>query len=78
MRWIIQIGAVLALVGGLGLAMPVFTTSQTKEVASLGDLKIQTTEQAKHVVPWSLSAGALALGLLLIGAGIYTKRDAIA
>jgi hypothetical protein len=78
MRWIIQIGAVLALIGGIGLAMPVFTTSQTKDVASLGDLKIQSTEQATHVVPWSLSAGALVLGLLLIGTGIYTKRGSLA
>jgi hypothetical protein len=78
MKWIIQIGAVLALVGGIGLAMPVFTTSQTKDVASLGDLKIQSTEQATHVVPWSLSAGALVLGLILIGTGIYAKRGALA
>ena len=78
MKWILQIGAVLALVGGIGLAMPVFTTSQTKDVASLGDLKLQSTEQATHVVPWSLSASALVLGLFLIGTGIYTKRGALA
>jgi hypothetical protein len=78
MKWIIQIGAVLALVGGIGLAMPVFTTSQTKDVASLGDLKIQSTEQATHVVPWTLSAGALVLGLAFMGTGIYTKRGALA
>lgn len=78
MKWLIQIGAVLALVGGIGLAMPVFTTSQTKDVASIGDLKIQSTEQATHVVPWTLSAGALVLGLILIGTGSYTKRSALA
>jgi hypothetical protein len=78
MKWIIQIGAVLALVGGIGLAMPVFTTSQTRDVASLGDLKIQSTEQSAHVVPWTLSAGALMLGLILMGTGVYTKRGALA
>ena len=78
MKWIIQIGAMLALLGGIGLAIPVFTTSQTKDVASLGDLKIQSTEQATHVVPWSLSAGALMLGLILMGTGVYTRRGALA
>jgi len=77
MKWALQVGAMLALLGGIGLAMPVFTTSQTKDVASLGDVKIQSTERMTHVVPWSLSAGALVLGLLLIGTGIYTKRGAL-
>jgi hypothetical protein len=31
-------GALLALVGILGLAIPVFTTSQTKDIVSLGDV----------------------------------------
>ncbi len=74
MKSITWFGAVLALLGIVGLAIPEFTTSQTKDVAKLGDLKIQSTEQSTHVVPRSLSAGALVLGVILIGAGAYAKR----
>jgi hypothetical protein len=74
MKSITWLGAALALLGLLGLAIPVFTTSQTRNVAQLGDLKIQSTERSTHVVPQALSAGALVLGLVLIGAGFYQRR----
>lgn len=74
MKSITWLGAVLALFGLLGLAIPVFTTSQTKDVVSLGDLKIQSTEQFTHTVPMALSASGLVLGLILIGAGAYSRR----
>ncbi len=74
MKSVTWFGAVIALISILGLAVPAFTTSQTKEVASVGDLKIQTTEQSAHVVPVALSASGLLLGLVLIGAGIYAQR----
>ena len=67
-------GAILVLLGILGLAIPVFSTSQTKDVAKLGDLKVQTTEQSTHVVPQALSGGVLLLGVILIGAGVYRKH----
>jgi hypothetical protein len=51
MKPIIWAGAVLVLLGLLGIAIPSFTTSQTKDVAKLGDTKIQTTGQSTHVVP---------------------------
>ena len=76
MKPIIWFGALLALLGILGLAIPVFTTSQTKDIAKLGDLKIQNTEQSTHVIPQGLSAGALVLGVILIGVGVYAKRAA--
>jgi predicted transporter len=76
MKPITWLGAIIALLGVLGLAIPVFTTSQTRDVASLGDIKIQSTEQSTHVVPVALSASGLLLGLVLIGAGVYTRRDA--
>jgi drug/metabolite transporter (DMT)-like permease len=74
MKPITWLGALLAFLGILGLAIPIFTTSQTRDVAQLGDLKIQSTEQSTHVVPQALSAGALVLGVVLIGAGLYQKR----
>jgi hypothetical protein len=70
MKPITWLGALLPFLGILGLAIPVFTTSQTRNVAQLGDLKIRGTEQSTHVVPQGLSAGALALGVVLIGAGL--------
>ena len=74
MKQITWFGAILALLGILGLAVPIFTTSETKDVAKLGDLKLQNTEQSTHVVPQSLSVGVLVLGVILIGAGLYQKR----
>jgi len=74
MKSIIWVGAVLALLGILGLAIPAFTTSQTKDVARLGDVKVQSTEQTTHVIPQGLSIGVLVLGLVLIGAGVYSRR----
>ena len=74
MKSITWLGALLALFGLLGLVIPVFTTSQTKDVVRLGDFKIQSTEQSTHVVPMALSAGGLVLGLVLIGVGAYSRR----
>lgn len=67
-------GAILVILGLIGLAIPVITTQETKDVAKLGDLKIQTTESTSHVVPPLVSGGALALGVVLVGAGLYRKR----
>jgi hypothetical protein len=67
-------GAVLVLLGLLGFAIPIFTTQQTKDVAKIGDFRIQATENTSHVIPPILSGGALVLGVVLIGAGLYQKR----
>jgi hypothetical protein len=73
MKSIVWFGALLVLLGTLGLTIPVFTTSETKDIVKLGELRIQNTEQSLHVVPLPLSAGALVLGLVLMGAGLYQK-----
>jgi ABC-type dipeptide/oligopeptide/nickel transport system permease subunit len=74
MKPITWFGTLLALLGILGLAIPAFTTSRTKDVVKLGNLKIQSTEQSTHVVPPALCAGVLVLGVILIGAGLYRNR----
>lgn len=71
---LILVGALLALVGIIALGMPRFTTSETKEVARIGDLKIQATEDKSYVIPPFVSGGVLVLGIILIGAGIMTRR----
>jgi hypothetical protein len=74
MKSIVWLGALLALLGILGLTIPAFTTSQTKDVVNVGGLKIQSTEQSTHVVPQALSVGVLVLGVVLIGVGLYQRR----
>ena len=67
-------GAVLVLLGLLAFAIPVFTTHQTTEVARIGDLKLQATENKSYVIPPFVGGGALVLGIVLMGAGFYQKR----
>jgi hypothetical protein len=74
MKGIVIIGAILVILGLVGLATPVFTTSQTKNVATLGDLKVQATEQTPHSIPPLLSGGVMILGVVLVGAGLYRNR----
>jgi hypothetical protein len=76
MKSTVSFGTFLALLGILGLAIPIFRTSQTKDVAKLGDVKIQSTEQSTYLVPQTLSGGALILGLILVGRGANAKRAA--
>lgn len=67
-------GAGLVLVGLLAFAIPVFTTQQTTDVARIGDLKLQTTESKNYIIPPIMSGGALLLGFVLLGAGLYQRR----
>lgn len=71
---LILVGAILALVGIIALGIPRFTTSETKEVARIGDLKIQATEDKSYFIPPFVSGGALVLGIVLIGAGMMSRR----
>ena len=72
MKGIVLVGAIVALVGVLGLAIPVFTTTQTKDVAKVGSLKIQSNEETSHVVPPMAAGAAVVIGLVLVGVG-YMK-----
>jgi hypothetical protein len=66
-------GAILIMLGVIGFSVPYFTTRDTKEVARLGDLKIQATEEKRHAVPPEAAAGIIILGALVFGAG-FVKR----
>jgi uncharacterized membrane protein len=67
------IGAALVVVGILGLAIPVFTTQTTEEVARIGDLRIQNTDDTTHRIPPMLAGGVLLLGVVLVGASLYQR-----
>jgi len=67
-------GILLVLLGSIGFAIPAFTVQQTTDVASIGDLKLQTQESTTHPIPPLASGGALLLGILLIGGGLYRGR----
>jgi len=68
-----SIGALLVLLGLLGLAIPYFTTSSTKDVMQVGDMKLQTTESTSHAIPQELAGGALILGVILLGIGLVRR-----
>lgn len=74
MKPLAGIGAVLLLLGIIGMAMPFFTTQDTHQVAKLGDLSVQSTQQTTHVIPVQISIGAIIIGVVLLGAGIIGGR----
>ena len=71
---IILLGAVLAIVGVALIAIPSFTTHETKEVARIGDLKLNATESKQYFIPPLLSGGVVLIGVVLIGAGVVRRR----
>ena len=67
-------GALLFLLGILGLAVPVFSTTKTEDVAKLGGLKIQARHDQTHVIPPMVSEAAIVFGGVLIGAAVLTQN----
>lgn len=67
-------GAVLALLGIIGLAVPEFTTQHTNQVAKVGPLQVNATQHESHYIPPAVAGGALALGVVLLGAGFVQRR----
>ena len=70
---LVIIGIIVALLGVAGLAVPVFTTQKTTEVAKIGALDVQAHEDSLHVVPPMLAGGAVVLGVVVLGAGLYRR-----
>ncbi len=75
MKPIVIVGVIIALLGLLGLAIPEFTTNDTKNVVTLGDLKVQATEPTSHSVPPIVAGAAIVIGLVLAGSGLYQKSS---
>jgi hypothetical protein len=73
MKSIILAGAAILLLGLIGLAIPVFTTQQTREVAKLGDVHVEANESQEHVIPPLVSEGAIAVGIVLLVVGAVKR-----
>lgn len=67
------IGLLLIGLGVLGLAVPAFVTRENKDVASVGDVKLQAKEDETHVIPPLLAGGVLVVGVVLVGAGMMKR-----
>jgi len=74
MKLIMVAGALLVIFGIVGFAVPVFTTEETRDVVKIGELKVQTQENTPHGIPPLVSAGAVILGIILIGSGRFGRR----
>ena len=73
MKPLVVIGVFFAFLGIAALVFPAFWTSNTKEVARLGDVTVQNRENVLHVIPPAASVGAIVLGGCLIVAGVVLK-----
>ena len=71
---LVLIGAILAIVGVIAFAVPVFTTEHTEEVAKIGDLKVTAKDKDTHVIPSFVGPAALGIGIVLMGAGLLARR----
>jgi hypothetical protein len=72
-RSLLIVGAVIFLLGVAGIAVPYFTTEQTKSVANVGPLHVQATEEKSHFIPPLLSDAAAIVGLALMGVGVFRR-----
>ena len=75
MKSFVVIGVFFALLGIAALVFPAFWTSNTKEVARLGDVTVQNRENVLHVFPPTASIGMIVLGGILIVAGVLKGKD---
>jgi len=72
-RSLLLAGAIILLLGVAGIAVPYFTTEQTKDVANVGPLHVQATEQTSHVIPPLLSESAIVVGAVLMGVAFVRR-----
>lgn len=71
---LMTIGAIVALLGVIAIAVPVFTTHQTKDVANIGDVHLTAQEDTTHFIPPMAGPAALVLGVVLIGGAAISPR----
>lgn len=71
---LVMAGAALAILGAIAVAVPVFTTRETNDIAKIGDVKITAKEETSHTIPPFVGWAGLAIGGVLIGAGLMGRR----
>jgi uncharacterized membrane protein HdeD (DUF308 family) len=71
---LVLVGAILAVLGVLAIAVPYFTTTETKDIAKIGDLKVQAKTEETHAVPPYIGPAALVIGVIVLGAGLMQRR----
>jgi hypothetical protein len=76
MKASIWVGGILVILGFVGLFFPKFTTSQTTDLASVGDVFVRNKTISHHIVSPPLTIATLLLGITLIGAGTYIRQTA--
>ena len=74
MNMMMTAGTLFVLLGIAGLTMPVFTTQETTEVAKIGALRLQAQEDTSHAISPLVAGGALIIGIVLLGGGLYRRR----
>ena len=74
MNMMLSAGALMVFLGIAGLAVPGFTTQQTRDVAQIGDVKLQVQDDTSHTVPPFVAAGVLAFGIILVGISMVRRR----
>lgn len=72
-KGLIMAGAVLALLGAIAIAVPIFTTSETKDLVKVGDVKITSKEETSHTIPPMVGWAGLAIGAVMMGAGLLRQ-----
>src|SRR5262245_13349356 len=74
MKPLVLVGALMAILG-LGLFVyPAITTQETKEVAKVGPLHVDKTDEQTHFIPPLLSGGILVIGVVVLTAGLVRDR----
>ena len=67
------IGAILVLGGIAAWAVPSFTTTETKDVAKIGDLSVRANEHETHFVPPAVAFGAIVIGAVFLVSGARSR-----
>ncbi|HEY1721515.1 MAG TPA: hypothetical protein VGG27_09750 [Magnetospirillaceae bacterium] len=73
MNKLAAIGAILVVLGIVGLAVPWFTTTDTKDVANIGNLHVQAQEQHQHSIPPMAAGAVLVVGIVVLGGGLFRR-----
>ncbi len=73
-RFVIILGAILLILGVIGLVHPSFTYHQQEEVAKVGPIKATMDEEKTAQIPAAVSITLLIAGIGLVVLGPRMKR----